>query len=82
MSKRNFPSSAQRADSVETDKQLLRRVRELDALLEIGKTVIALFDVDAILRKVVNAAVTLSNAEAGMLLLVDPECDDLFLRAE
>ncbi|MEM7034127.1 MAG: GAF domain-containing protein [Chloroflexota bacterium] len=82
MSKHKSPPFAPQSDSVETQKLLIRRVRELDALLEIGKTVTALFDVDAILRKVVNAAVRLTNAEAGMLLLVDPETDDLFLRAE
>ncbi|MFQ5575956.1 MAG: GAF domain-containing protein [Anaerolineae bacterium] len=76
------PSLARRANLVEAHKTLLDRVRELDALLEIGKTVTSILDVDAILRKVVNAAVTLTDAEEGYLLLVDRTSGDLYLRAE
>ncbi|RME45109.1 MAG: GAF domain-containing protein, partial [Caldilineae bacterium] len=72
----------QRARLLETHSALQNRVRELDALLEMGKTVVSTFDVDAILRKVVNAAVDLTGAEEGYLLLVDRASGELYLRAE
>jgi len=78
----SFTSLADRAKLTETHNTLLDRMRELDALLEIGKTVTSLLDVDAILRKVVSAAVTLTKAEEGYLLLADQETGDLYLRAE
>ena len=77
-----FSSLADRAKLAETHRALLDRVKELDALLEMGKTVTSLLHVDKILRKVVNAAVNLTKAEEGYLLLVDPDSDDLYLRAE
>ena len=73
---------SQRLELQNAHQTLEKRVHELNTILEIGKTVTALFDVDAILRKVVSEAVTLSNAEVGFLLLVDQESDELFLRAE
>lgn len=64
------------------DNHLADRIRELDALLAVGKSVTAIFEVDAILRKIVEEAVTLAGADEGYLLLVDPSSGDLYLRAE
>ena len=66
----------------DSHEALVRRLAVLDSLLEIGKSVTALFDVDAILRKVVSEAVSLTEADVGFLLLVDQESGDLYLRAE
>ncbi len=77
-----FSSLADRAKLAEANSALLDRVKELDALLAMGKTVTSLLDVDEILRKMVSAAVSLTKAEEGYLLLVDPDSDDLYLRAE
>jgi len=75
-------SSENQINLLDAHQALVNRVHELDALLEIGKTVTRLFDVDAILRKVVGEAVKLTQAETGLLLLVDQLTNDLYLRAE
>lgn len=77
-----LPSLADRAKLSKAHSALLDRVRELDALLAMGKTVTSLLDINEILRKVVNAAVSLTKAEEGYLLLADRDSDDLYLRAE
>jgi two-component system NtrC family sensor kinase len=69
-------------DPPDSHEALVRRLALLDSLLEIGKSVTSLFDVDAILRKVVSEAVSLTEADVGFLLLVDQDSGDLYLRAE
>lgn len=69
-------------DPPDSHEALVRRLAVLDSLLEIGKSVTSLFDVDAILRKVVSEAVSLTEADVGFLLLVDQDSGDLYLRAE
>lgn len=64
------------------DNHLTDRIRELDALLAVGKSVTTIFEVDAILRKIVEEAVSLAGADEGYLLLIDALSGDLYLRAE
>ncbi|MFQ5613740.1 MAG: GAF domain-containing protein [Anaerolineae bacterium] len=73
---------ARRAELLTAYDQLNRRVQELDTLFEVGKTVASLLDVEAILKRVVAAAVDLTEAEEGYLLLIDKATDDLYLRAQ
>jgi len=75
-------STGQPSELLNAHQSLEKRIHELNTILEIGKTVTALFDVDAILRQVVGQAVALSEAEVGFLLLVDQTTGDLYLRAE
>lgn len=70
------------AETSEPGGSVTARIRELDTLLEIGKAVVTILDVDAILRRVVTEAVSLSNADEGYLLLPDQITGDLYLRAE
>ncbi|MDF1500416.1 MAG: response regulator [Anaerolineales bacterium] len=58
-----------------------RRVRELETLIRIGRTVTEVLDLDETLMRVVEAAVQLTDAEEGSLLLLDAEGGDLYMRA-
>jgi two-component system NtrC family sensor kinase len=64
-----------------TNRQLEQRVKELNVIYNIGKSVTAQLDPERVLNRVVQAAVYVSNAEEGSLLLIDEETGDLFLRA-
>jgi len=65
----------------EINQQLERRVRELGTLHDIGKAVTSLLDLQKVLNRVVEAAVFLTGAEEGLLLLVDQETEELYMRA-
>jgi len=65
----------------EINKQLERRVKELSTLYRIGKAVTSLLDLEKVLNRIVEAAVFLTSAEEGFLLLVDEETGELYMRA-
>jgi two-component system NtrC family sensor kinase len=62
-------------------QSLQSRVKSLQALEQIGRKVTALLDLDSVLTAVVDAAVDLTGAEEGSLLLLDPNSGDLTIRA-
>lgn len=62
-------------------ERIARQDQEFNALYTVGKKVTALLDTEEILTLVVSAAVHLSGAEEGALLLPDPASGVLFLRA-
>lgn len=62
-------------------EDLASRLRALEALTLVGRTVTSLLDLDEILTTVVEAAVRLTGAEEGSLLLVDDESGELYMRA-
>jgi two-component system NtrC family sensor kinase len=63
------------------NKQLERRVRELTMLHGITQAITNLLDLETLLSRVVEASVFLTNADEGMLFLIDEETDELYLRA-
>jgi len=65
----------------EINQQLERRVRQLNTLHDIGKAVTSLLDLEKVANRVVEAAVFLTGAEEGFLLLVDKETEELYMRA-
>jgi two-component system NtrC family sensor kinase len=69
------------AGSERDPEQLQRRLQELEALAHIGRTVTAMLDLDQVLTTVVDAAVRLTGAEEGSLLLLDDESGELYMRA-
>ncbi|NLH06916.1 MAG: response regulator [Chloroflexi bacterium] len=73
---------ASRIGSVRTGVPDQRRLQALNTLIAVGKSITSLLDVEQILSRVVEAAVYLSEAEEGVLMLVDPETGDLYVRAE
>jgi signal transduction histidine kinase/DNA-binding response OmpR family regulator len=66
---------------MQTNRQLERRVKELSILYSIGQTVTAQLDPEKVLNRIVEAAVYVTNAEEGALLLIHEETGDLYLRA-
>jgi PAS domain S-box-containing protein len=57
------------------------RVRELETLIDIGRTVTEVLGLDEALTRVVEAAVHITGAEEGSLLLIDEQSGDLYMRA-
>jgi two-component system NtrC family sensor kinase len=60
---------------------LQQRVKELTVLYSIGQSVSSLLDLEELLVRIVEAAVYITRAEEGFLLLKDPNADELYLRA-
>jgi len=65
----------------QVNQQLEGRVQELRFLYGIGRSVTSLKDLEMVLNRIVEAAVYLTQAEEGSLMLVDPVSGDLHLRA-
>jgi two-component system NtrC family sensor kinase len=64
-----------------SNQQLERRLQELNALISVGKSVISQLDLQAVLNSVVEAAVRITAAEEGLLLLLDEDTGELYVRA-
>jgi two-component system NtrC family sensor kinase len=65
----------------EINQRWERRVSELGTLHDIGRVVTSILDLEKVANRVVEAAVFLTNAEEGFLLLVDQETQELYVRA-
>ncbi len=70
-----------RQEVTHTTASLEKRVSELEVLLAIGRDITGTFDLDRVLKNVVSAAVKLTNAEEGSLLLLDEVSNELYMRA-
>lgn len=66
---------------LQVNQQLESRVQELRFLYGIGRSVTSLKDLELVLNRIVEAAVYLTRAEEGSLMLVDPATGELHLRA-
>ncbi len=73
--------AATRIGAVRTGVSDQRGLQVLNTLMAVGKSLTSLLDIEAVLGRVVEAAVFLSSAEEGTLMLVDPETGDLYVRA-
>lgn len=67
--------------SRQSTDQLRKKLDELEVLGRIGRSVTASLDLDGVLANVVEAAVEITKAEEGSLLLLDDESDELYVRA-
>jgi len=63
------------------NQQLENRVQELRFLYGIGRSVTSLQTLEPILNRIVEAAVYLTGAEEGSIMLVDEASGELYLRA-
>jgi len=61
--------------------RLQQRVDELVTLARLGQTITAQLDTDKLLTAIVEAAVELTGAEEGSLLLIEPQSGELYIRA-
>ncbi|MFB0546397.1 MAG: GAF domain-containing protein, partial [Anaerolineae bacterium] len=73
---------AARAELMQLNEQLERKVKELSVLFEIGKSVTSLSNLEKLLSRIVEAAVYITGAEEGALLLLDEATGDLYMRAQ
>lgn len=62
-------------------KILQKRLSSMEALQRVGRSVTSQLDLDGILTTVVDAAVELTGAEEGSLLLLDEASGELYMRA-
>jgi len=60
---------------------LQRRVSVLETLSNVGRSVTASLDLDEVLKLVVDAAVDITGAEEGSLLILDESTGELYMRA-
>jgi len=67
---------------LKVNRQLENRVQEMRFLYGIGRSVTSLQDLEQILSRIVEAAVYLTKAEEGSLMLVDQDSGELYLRAQ
>ncbi|MGB9300965.1 MAG: response regulator [Anaerolineae bacterium] len=63
------------------NREVERRVRELTMLHEITQAITGSADLETLLSRVVEVGVFLTNADEGMLFLIDEETNELYLRA-
>jgi two-component system phosphate regulon sensor histidine kinase PhoR len=68
-------------ESKRNTKTLERRLNDLEAFQNIGRQITASLDLDIVLTAVVDAAVELTGAEEGSLLLLDENSGELYMRA-
>ncbi|MBN1371719.1 MAG: GAF domain-containing protein [Anaerolineaceae bacterium] len=68
-------------ESRRATQNLQRRLDELETLERLGRTITSSLDLDSVLSTIVDAAVELTGAEEGSLLLLDEETGDLYMRA-
>jgi signal transduction histidine kinase/DNA-binding response OmpR family regulator len=72
---------AARIGGVRTGVPDQRRLQALNTLIAIGKSINSLLDLEMVLSRVVEAAVYLSRTEEGILMLIDPDSGELYVRA-
>ncbi|MGD1994158.1 MAG: ATP-binding protein [Anaerolineae bacterium] len=65
----------------QANERLERQVHEMRILYSIGRSVTSLLDLESVLKRVVEAAVFLTRAEEGLLMLIGEEGKELMLRA-
>jgi two-component system, OmpR family, phosphate regulon sensor histidine kinase PhoR len=68
-------------ESKRATASLQRRMDEIETLAQLGRSITASLNLDYVLASVVDAAVDLTGAEEGSLLLVDDLSGDLYMRA-
>ncbi|HHH41828.1 MAG TPA: response regulator [Chloroflexi bacterium] len=66
---------------MQANQQLERRLQELNTLYGIGKSVTALLDQEKLLTRIVDAAVFITGADEGTLMLADPVTGKLIHQA-
>ncbi len=66
---------------LKVNQQLESRVQELRFLYGIGRSVTSLRNLEEILNRIVEAAVYMTEADEGSLMLIDPTSGELYLRA-
>lgn len=78
---RALAESRLRREKARLTNLLKEQVTWLTVLAKVGQSVTSTLELDEVLRRIVEAAVHLTKAEEGFLALLDPDSDQLYLRA-
>lgn len=70
-----------RQEAERLNAELKEQVNWLSALSKLGQSVTSTLELDEVLRRIVEAAVQLTQAHEGFLALLDPASGQLYLRA-
>lgn len=77
-----MPDYRQLAEGLDRiNRKLEQRLKEFNRLFKVGRSVTSLLDLDTVLNRVTEAAVFITGAEEGYLLLLDEDTGQLLLRA-
>ena len=79
---RAIESNNIRAERDALVNKLERQVRQANVLARVGKLVTSTLETDEVLRRIVETAVYLTEAEEGFLMLYNQQTKELLLRAE
>jgi two-component system NtrC family sensor kinase len=71
----------QQRETTQVTGPLQHRVDELETIFRVGRTMTSRLDLDQVLAEVVEAAVEVTGAEEGSILLPDEETGELYMRA-
>jgi two-component system NtrC family sensor kinase len=69
------------SESRDDTKSLRKRIDSLETLQRVGRMIISSLNLEGVLETVVDAAVDLTGAEEGSLLLLDDSSGELYMRA-
>lgn len=69
------------AEAQRSASALNRQVTELEMLSRLGRSITSSLDLDSVLTSIVDAAVQITGAEEGNLLLLDESSGELYVRA-
>jgi PAS domain S-box-containing protein len=70
------------SETIQGNTQAIKnRLDIFETLQRVGRSVTSSLDLDNVLKMVVDAAVDLTNADEGSLLLLDQSSDELYIRA-
>ena len=68
-------------EKVDLTNQLQEQVSWLTALVEVGRSVTSTLNIGNVMRRILEAGVSLTHAQQGFIALLDPQSERLFLRA-
>lgn len=74
-------AALQKRETTRATGSLQSRVKELETLYRLGQSITSRLDLDQVLTEVVQAAVEVTGAEEGSILLPDEETGELYIRA-
>jgi len=70
-----------RREKTRLTAQLQEQVAWLTAISDVGQSVISTLNINLVLRRILEAGVSLTNAEQGFIALMDSNSEQLYLRA-
>ena len=70
-----------RREKIRLTAQLQEQVSWLTAISDVGQSVISTLNINSVLRRILEAGVSLTNAEQGFIALIDSNSEQLYLRA-